>query len=412
MSHVNRMSRIGSCVGYAGFTLVLGVACSPDPAPEELPTIDLPPAEAAIREKRFSWIKSVRELSDGRLLVSDQVERTLYVVDFRSDSIRKVGATGDGPREYQWPGFLYALGADSTLFTDVSTHRWFLLVGDSIVENLDHSGVTRPIFDRVGTDFRGVDQAGRVLGVEGFAHKPDVPSYWISGADSVRYLLSRGRVVGDYGSSAAINANLFDTIAELGGQGLGGVLVGRGLTPLQGISQLATDGQAWLFRDGWIAVAHPEPYSVDWRRPDGEWIRGAPLPFTPVEVTYDEKCFRLSRVTLYTGCRLDQFPVAWPKRVPPFVRGRLRTVTPGGTALRPAPGGMLLVLRIPTLEAPENRYDLIDRSGALRGVFVLPTDQTVVGVGPSSLYVVHTDDVDLQTLSRHAWPLNPQLNSP
>ena len=21
-----------------------------------------------------------------------------------------------------------------------------------------------------------------------------------------------------------------------------------------------TDGQAWLFRDGWIAVAHPEPY--------------------------------------------------------------------------------------------------------------------------------------------------------
>ena len=37
-------------------------------------------------------------------------------------------------------------------------------------------------------------------------------------------------------------------------------------------------------------------------------------------MTHEEKCFRLSWVTLYTECRLDRFPVAWPKHVPPFVK--------------------------------------------------------------------------------------------
>ena len=158
-------------------------------------------------------------------------------------------------------------------------------------------------------------------------------------------------------------------------------------------------------------MAHPDPYRVDWRTPDGRWVLGPRLPFTPVEVTRDEKCFRLSRVTLYTECRLDQFPVKWPKHMPAFLRERLRTTAPSGTALRPAPGGMLLVLRTPTLEAPGNRYDVIDRTGALRGVFRLPVDQTIVGFGPSSLYVVRRNAVDLQTLSRHPWRLGPPPES-
>lgn len=398
----------GSLVVGAGCALVvLGAANSPSPFPQELPIINLPPAEAVSREKQFSWIHSVRELSDGRLLVSDQIERSLYVLDFRSGAVSSIGTIGDGPGEYQWPGHLYALGGDSTLFVDGTVHRWYLMVGDRIVQDLDsRTGAAAPILHRIGSAFLGTDRLGRVLGVEGFAHKPGAPTYSTTEADSVRFLLSGGGVLGS-NSIAGTDGNQFDTIAELGGQGRGGVLVEQGLRPFQRISQLATDGQAWLFPDGWIAVAHPEPYRVDWRGPDGQWIRGAPLPFTPVEVTHEEKCFRLSRVTLYTECRLDRFPVAWPKHVPAFLRSRLRGVTPGATALRPGPGGLLLVTRTPTLDAPENRYDVIDRSGSLRGVFRLPVNRTIVGIGPSSLYVVTKDEVDLQTLSRHAWPLGP-----
>lgn len=409
MSDTNGMSSAGSLIGGAGCALVmLGIAWSPELAAQEqeLPVIRLPPAEAVFPNKRFSWIKSVRELSDGRLLVSDQIERALYVVDFQSGGIRTIGTIGEGPGEYQWPGFLYALAGDSTLFTDESRHKWFLMVGDSIVGILERDAMT-PVLLRVGSPL-GADRSGRVLVVEGFAHAPGVPPIGRTQADSVRILRSTGRVVN---SRAGIEAGRFDTIAELGGQGLAGVLVERGLTPLQGISQLATEGLAWLFGDGWIAVAHPEPYRVDWRTPDGRWILGPRLPFTPVEVTRDEKCFRLSRVTLYTECRLDQFSVKWPKHMPAFLRERLRTTAPSGTALRPAPGGMLLVLRTPTLEAPGNRYDVIDRTGALRGVFRLPVDQTIVGFGPSSLYVVRRNAVDLQTLSRHPWRLGPPPES-
>ena len=382
--------------------VALGAACAPEPALEvqDLPVINLPPAEAVFREKEFSWIRAVRELPDGRLLVSDQIERSLYVVDFRTEGIRKIGTNGMGPGEYQSPGSLYALAGDSTLFVDSNIHKWFLLVGDSILD-LDPS-VTAPMLRRVGSGLWGADQGGRVLGVEGFAYARNVPPTSRTQADSVRILYSRGSVLN---SGTETEASQFDTVVELGGQGLAGVVMRLGFTPYQRISQLATEGQAWLFRDGWIAVAHPEPYRVDWRTPDGRWIRGDPLPFAAVEVTNAEKCFRLSRVTLYPECRLDLFPVAWPRHVPPFVMSRLRMSTPGATALRPAPGGMLLILRTPTLDAPGNRYDLIDRSGVLRGVFRLPVDQTIAGFGPSSLYVVRKDAVDLQTLSRHPWPL-------
>ncbi|MDE2875999.1 MAG: hypothetical protein OXU69_15805 [Gemmatimonadota bacterium] len=289
MSKASRMSGAGSLVVGAGCALVvLGAANSPSPSPQELPVIDLPTAEAVFRGKQFSWIQSVRELSDGRLVVSDPIERSLYVLDFRSDAVSSIGTIGDGPGEYQWPGHLYALGGDSTLFVDGAAHKWFLMVGDRIVQNLDsRTGAAAPILHRIGSAFLGTDQSGRVLGVEGFAHKPGAPTYSTTQADSVRFLLSGGGVLGS-NSSAGTDGNRFDTIAELGGQGLAGVLVEQGLTPYQRISQLATDGQAWLFRDGWIAVAHPEPYRVDWRRPDGQWIRGAPLPFTPVEVTHEE----------------------------------------------------------------------------------------------------------------------------
>lgn len=404
MSQGNSRSGAGSFIGsVACALLMLGTACSPELSPpdQELPVIDLPPAEAVFGERGFSWVKSVRELSDGRLLVSDGIERFLYVVDFRSGTIAQIGSHGDGPGEYQWPGYLYPLGTDSTLFVDTNVHRWFLMVGERIVKSLDQYALM-PILLRGGTEPLGVDRLGRVLGTEGFAYQPGVLPNSQTEADSVRILLSESSVLG---SSAQIEAGQFDTVAEVGGQGLAGVMVEQGLRPLQRISQLATQGQAWLFPDGWIAVAQPEPYRVDWRKPDGQWIRGAPLPFTPVAVTHEEKCFRLSRVTLYTECWLDRFPVPWPRHVPPFVRSRLRRATPGATPLRPAPGGMLLILRTPTLEAPGNRYDVIDRAGELRGVLRLPQDQSIVGFGGSSLFIVQEDEMGLQTLKRHPWPL-------
>ena len=375
------------------------VACPAVLPGQEPPLIALPAADATLRQKQFSRINTVRELADGTVLVSDQLERSLYVVDFRSGTVRVIGTRGDGPREYQWPGFLYPLSGDSTLFTDGARSRALLLDGASIVERLKGAERLRP---QLGGEPWGADRSGRLLGFEAFAWQPDGKPWSRLYADSLRILLSTGSVLG-----TEAEASEFDTIAEVGGQGRLGVKVVRTAPGSPGSREtnlLASEGHAWLFSDGWIAVAHPDPYRVDWRRPDGRWIRGGPLPFTEVKVTRREKCFAISWLSGEDGCRLDGYP-DWPAHVPPFLMDRGAWLTPGGISLRPTPDGMLLVKRTPSADSPPgNRYDVVDRSGALRGVVSLSANQMIVGFGRSSLYVVQEDDMDLLTLSRHPWP--------
>ena len=379
------------------FLIAAGAAKVPA---QEVGVIALPPADRTLREKQFSRIQSVRELADGGLLVSDPLEGSLYVVDFRSGEVRGIGSIGEGPREYRTPGHLYPLGGDSTLLLDGIGHRALLLVGDRIVETMGAAGRTVYQFNSGAEYPWGVDRFGRILGVEGFAYGEDVIPMSRVYADSVRIVLTRGGVLG-------AEAGALDTIAELEGQARTGLQHNRerGGGTLYNTSFLASEGQAWLFHDGWIAVAHPKPYRVDWRTPERRWIRGAPLPFARVKVSLREKCFALGPWLGDPGdCRRREKFYPWPKHLPPFRMAFQMRVTPGGVALRPAPQGMLLVRRTPSADSPDTLYDVVDREGALRGTIRLAANQFIVGSGRASLYVVQKDDMDLLTLTRHPWP--------
>ncbi len=368
------------------------------------PVIDLPPAEATLQGRDFSRVLSVAELEDGRVLATDQIENSIYVIDFQSGEVRTEGSSGEGPGEYGRVGHLYPLGGDSTLLVS-EPPRLLLLAGDRIVQGLD------PVYPRLGMGGTGeppwgVDRSGRVLGVEGFAFQPR--SGWQRmHADSLLILLSTGSVFNE-GTSEP------DTVGRVGGQGRWGVehvstvarMGGQEVTMNSTLtSPLASEGQGWLFADGWVALAHPDPYRVDWLTPAGEWIRGAPLPMTPTDATLEEQCLAISRRTPDAQCDPDRYP-DWPNQVPPFTMVLDRGwITPGGTALRPGPHGLLLIRRTPTTEASETRYDVVDRSGALRGTIRMPEGGTIVGFGSESLYAVQKDDMDLLTLSRHPWPV-------
>ena len=365
---------------------------------QNYPTVQLAPAEQTLHGKEFSRIRGVSELADGRILVSDVLEQSLYVVDMRSGDVRSLGSIGDGPGEFRYPGFLYPIGADSTLLTDQTTHRAFLVVGDSYPENLSAATL---LIARLSTEAPwGIERSGRVLWVEGFGYSGDRLAMSRVEADSLRILLTTGSVF-----SWEPGAN--ETIAEVGGQGR---LGGWGRTQFGGrryyTSPLSVEGQAWLFWDGWIALAHPEPYRVDWRRPDGEWVRGAPLPFDSVPVTPRDRCFAWTGDRDPGACDGSRTigAVPWPDYLPPFVMAWRNRTAPGGIALQPGPDGMLLIERTPMAAAPGRRYDVVDRAGLLRGTIVMPENQTIVGSSSASLYVVTKDDVDLLTLSRHRWP--------
>jgi hypothetical protein len=144
-----------------------------------------------------------------------------------------------------------------------------------------------------------------------------------------------------------------------------------------------------LFGDGWIAVARLRPYRVDWRSPDGRWVRGAPLPIATIRMNDRERAAYVERN------RWARNATDWPETLPPFD-------TP--TVLLASPDGMLVIQRLPSAAQPESRYDVVDRTGSLRGQIVLAANQRILGFGAQSVYVVETDADGIQRLQRHAWP--------
>lgn len=340
----------------------------------------LPPPDA-IAEERFTRLTGVRELSDDRVLGGDKVGQRLFVVDFRSGTVSEIGRNGEGPGEYIGIGELFPLAADSTLFVDLYLGRWNLLNEAEIVH-------TRNAFPRVvaGQTVSGADHAGRVL--------------------VLRPIWGRQRTHPDTRLVilADRSSDRLDTVAALPWLGRTETLAlppAGGAPPmLIGSNPLAAADDALLFSDGWIAIARVDPYRVDWVKPDGTWIRGAPLPVEPVEVDQRERCHAIRRMI---G---SQRPCAsvniggWPSIVPPFIVVSLRR------NLLATPEGHLLVHRASTADHPGNRYDVIDRSGRLRAVLRLPANVAVLGFGDQAIYTVLTGEFDLQVLRRHRWRLD------
>ena len=61
-----------------------------------VPQIKLKPADATI-DHEFTRIGTVRELRDGRVLVTDPSDKRLFVVNFASQSLEQIGKAGSGP---------------------------------------------------------------------------------------------------------------------------------------------------------------------------------------------------------------------------------------------------------------------------------------------------------------------------
>jgi len=351
-------------------------------AAQKADTLHLRPTDGTLENHPgFTDVRAVRELSDGRLLVSDRFG--LVLVDWRASEVITIGRKGEGPGEYVIPGGLYALGGDSTLFTD-RARRWHVMDGPRIVETL---GPSRPGIRMLGSNLSGVDSSGQILGVEGYSYTHvSIPGERLT-ADSLRVQLVRNGLTQD--------PLEVETIARVGGRGRLGISVLRTSTGgAISANPLSTEEQALLFPDGWIALALTEPYRVDWRHPEGTWDQGAPLPFVPVALNEGEGCAVFQPGgALAEAChdgRLGDFP----EFLPPFLPD----------ALLATADGKLLIRRTPSTGSPGNRYDVIDRRGQLVGVIALPPNQRIMGFGAASVYLVTTDEVDLQWLTRHPWP--------
>jgi hypothetical protein len=334
----------------------------------------------------FSVVVGVRELGDGRVLVADRREKRLVLVQFSPLLITDVGRNGDGPGEYNSANGLIALGGDTTLLADGSSRRWLLLDGISFVRTTPAMSTTAR---NLGTHLHGGDARGRVLVAVGVTSStgPSGSAVAVERADSIAILLLdlyRGNT---------------DTIVRLRGRYRGMNVVERTVRGVKLtyhlVNPLATEEQAHLFSDGWIAVLRSEPYRVEWLSPGGQRVRGPALPLDKVIVDEVEKQELIRRH--WNG----EEGVVWPSHVFPGWPAELPAFANG--ALLPAPDGRLLVRRLVSARLGKTYYDVIDRSGRLAFRLQLGTNERIVGSGKRHIYTVTRSADGLESLARHAW---------
>ena len=340
--------------------------------------IALSPADATLGEP-FTSIHSVRELADGRVLISDNgAENRLVVADLRSGRIRPIGRLGSGPGEFHQAGALTALSADTTLFLDATrARRWLVLVGDSIVATLPPDW---PPLRGTRGDIHGTDVSGRMLA------RHDVGRQQLSNNVNRRRLAA---------VLVTRRDGALDTVLQLRGADEQVTQTGTRERPMWIVTQLmgSENEQALLFPDGWIAVVRVEPYRVEWRKPDGSIVRGPELPWEAPRSNATERRAYAERHGKRFGPDSPIPEMPWADRLAP--------IRPGSRA---TPEGNILIARSLWSQVTDTRYDLVDRTGRLIGRVVMPDSERIIGFGRASVYVSVTDGDGFQHLRRHPWP--------
>jgi hypothetical protein len=350
-------------------------------ASAQVPTVK-PSGATGLPGVDFSRIVGVRELADGRVLVTDAIEKQLYVVDFARRTSEKRGRQGAGPGEYRSPGQLWALSADSTVLIDNLGGRWLVMARDSFVAVISGNdpalaGGRQPI---------GVDGQGHLLTSRSARNLNGAVGNLLFTNDSswvLRVERRTGRV---------------DTVGKFQVRPARIQITGTSDAPTSvsiQMNPISTGEQAVYFADGAIAIARLDPYRVDWIF-SGRTTAGKPLPFEAIPVSREEQVAAIARLPRNDGetPRAPEEIRDWPAVIPPFT----------SNGVYAAPDGTVWIRRIPSTRHSLNDYDVVDRAGRLARRIELPSNEAVAGFGKATFYTVLTDDDGLQHLRRYPMP--------
>jgi len=332
-----------------------------------------------------------RVLSDGRLLVADNIESTVSLLDFRTGQATPVGRQGEGPGEFGMPGPLYAGAGDTTYMMDMGNRRLLVITPDGKI-----SSSTVPLFHRSGWPIlpRGVDAKGRIYFDLGGIAMPGLNDMAASGrAPLIRWDPAADRM---------------DTLAYVqfppqpaAGPGQVRVSIGGG-GPYQPRDDWA------VLPDGRVGLARATAYHVEWYGA-GAPVTGPAVSYEPVKIGSAEKnawalqvAARGIAIEVVNGQRRttraprpDIDRQQWPDVMPPFT---------GARALLAAPNGELWVRRAQPAGSKTAVYDVFDAGGRLARQVSLDGDRTIMGFGPGTVYVARTDEDDLQWIERYRMP--------
>jgi len=355
------------------------------------PTIVLARPEQVLAAP-FSQIAGGRELADGRLILTDRLEDRVVVADLATGKLTPIGRAGAGPEEFRRPGRLIPVNGDSILLADEGNER-LLVIGP----DLRIHGTFRLEVPGVGTDLwpRGVDAQGR--------YYVTVPRWAMMGGpyaghgDSLPILRSARS-----GSRPEI-VTWVVALADPPGQ------VRHGLPYIP-----------WSPQDGWtvnaageVMVVRAGDYHVE-RIGAAGTRRGAPVPFTPLQVTaadkraYTKEFMENSGIGgrgASGGSAVGNVPAEWMSdaSINNLVATNIYAATkPPITDRVPilAPDGTLWVERSGALGAATT-YDLFDAAGKVIRKVTLPAGRRLLLVGRTGLYLVAADEDGVERVERY-----------
>lgn len=372
--------------------------------------IGRPTAEYA---EPFSRLTGVRELADGRVIVSDSRDKIVQLLDLRTGQARAISREGSGPGEYALPSALYAMPNDQTLLVDLQNRR-FLMIGPDGRPGATHSPPNptpaqgpggQPIMIGGLINPRGVDRQGRLyfqdLGIRPGAESPDSVAIlrWAPGTTRI--------------DTAGFVRGPRTQVTTTGGGGAGG---GGGMRIAVGGQVVWSPVDAWgVAGDGSVARVTPEPYRVTWYGAGRRATAGPVVPYTPIRVTEaDKEEYRATLranpptvIAFSTGPGGGGATPAAPQ-LPEPTFAETKPAFSGTNAALVTPEGEVWVLRTRRAGDRIPVYDIFDSSGRLARKVSLAAGSRVVGFGPATVYVVRTDEDDLEYLQRYSRPVSGQ----
>lgn len=340
-------------------------------------------------EEPYSDVVGLAELRDGRVMVSDRIERTYSVADFGSRQRRTIGRNGIGPTEYQVPFGPIRWRGDTLLGYDPQNRRLLKIIEDGTFVG----SFTFPA-PRVG----GINSYAPPRGVD-----PSGAIYWDSPIIQMQPVVKRltqARIVRWVpGADSAVEAQRYADHGEFE-------------TRFRYRAMPQTD--AWVIAaDGRIGILSAAEYRLRWYRNGVVVETGPPIPFTPVRLTSAERdAFRAKKAlepmsgastagssTAMPLMGMERAKASFPDSLFPDVMPPFEV---GGAML--SPGGDTWVMRTGRARETAARVDVLDGKGRLKGVVRLPPRSRLLALGREAVYLISSDDNGLQTLERYSYP--------
>ena len=391
MKHSQFSRQVAAVAAAAGLTGLVGLIGPQSATAQHTASLQDP---STAHGEPFSLIGGVRELKDGRVLVSDALEEQLYVLDPELEAVEIISRKGQGPDEYRQPDGLFAWPGDSTLMVDLGNGRMTIIGSDY------GFGRTIPVIlqEDMGLQIiipQGVDAGGRLY------YQPRGDGVIRDSADIVRWQPeAEGEPV------PVIRIKLEDVTERTSG---GANDMRQEVRP---VPLSPEDGWA-VGPDGSVAVVRAGDYHVDWVHPDGSVVSGPPVAYDPVHVkqadkeAWAEEIANNGMMMMVTnengqmnasmrrgGGRtpgVERFE--WPEVKPPFAAGSVLV----------DPLGYVWVERhVPAGDSPI--LDVFDGAGDRVGSVAIPVRSSLRGFGDGTLYLTRRDDLGFQWLERYERP--------